>query len=78
MSASSHVRPRPGHSDALRERDITTIGGTGQYVIPGLWNNDVHSVSYDDAKAHLRDPILPGTDGSYGPGGSALHDHGEG
>jgi len=40
--------------------DATTIDGTGKFLIPGLWNNDLHSVSYDDARQHLRDLLLNG------------------
>ena len=40
--------------------DATTIDGTGKFLIPGLWNNDLHSVSYDDARQHLGDLLLNG------------------
>jgi imidazolonepropionase-like amidohydrolase len=40
--------------------DATTIDGTGKFLIPGLWNNDLHSVSYDDARRHLGDLLLNG------------------
>ena len=29
------------------------IDGTGKFLIPGLWNNDLHGPAYDDAKASL-------------------------
>ena len=32
---------------------MTIIDGTGKYLIPGLWNNDLHGPAYSDAKAPL-------------------------
>jgi hypothetical protein len=29
------------------------VDGTRKFLIPGLWNNDLHGVSYDDAKSRL-------------------------
>lgn len=29
------------------------IDGTGKFLIPGLWNNDLHAPAYDEAKASL-------------------------
>ncbi len=29
------------------------VDGTGKFLIPGLWNNDLHGPAYDDAKASL-------------------------
>ena len=34
-------------------RGMTIIDGTGKYLIPGLWNNDLHGPAYSDAKAPL-------------------------
>lgn len=34
-------------------RGTTIIDGTGKYLIPGLWNNDLHGPAYGDAKAPL-------------------------
>jgi imidazolonepropionase-like amidohydrolase len=34
-------------------RGMTIIDGTGKYLIPGLWNNDLHAPAYGDAKAPL-------------------------
>jgi imidazolonepropionase-like amidohydrolase len=34
-------------------RGAKIIDGTGKFLIPGLWNNDLHGVGYDDAKSQL-------------------------
>jgi hypothetical protein len=36
------------------------VDGTGKFLIPGLWNNDLHGVSYDDAKSHLSELVTYG------------------
>jgi imidazolonepropionase-like amidohydrolase len=36
------------------------VDGTGKFLIPGLWNNDLHGVAYDDAKSHLSQLISYG------------------
>jgi len=36
------------------------VDGTGKFLIPGLWNNDLHGVSYDDAKSHLSELVAYG------------------
>ena len=36
------------------------VDGTGKFLIPGLWNNDLHEVSYDDARSHLSDLVAQG------------------
>lgn len=36
------------------------IDGTGRFLIPGLWNNDLHAVSYDDAKSHTSELVSYG------------------
>lgn len=41
-------------------KDANLIDGTGKFLIPGLWNNDLHGVSYDDAKSHLSDLVSYG------------------
>jgi imidazolonepropionase-like amidohydrolase len=33
--------------------DATVVDGTGKFLIPGLWNNDLHGPAYADAKASL-------------------------
>ena len=35
-------------------RDAKIIEGKNKFLIPGLWNNDLHAVNYDKAKAALR------------------------
>jgi amidohydrolase family protein len=40
--------------------DVTRIDGTGKFLISGLWNNDLHSVSYGAAKQHLGDLLSYG------------------
>jgi len=32
---------------------VKIIDGAGKFLIPGLWNNDLHGVAYDDAKSSL-------------------------
>ena len=34
-------------------KGATIVDGAGKFLIPGLWNNDLHGVSYEDAKSHL-------------------------
>ncbi len=36
-----------------RPKDAKIIDGTGKFLIPGLWNNDLHGPAYGDAKAPL-------------------------
>jgi len=36
-----------------QRRDAKIIDGTGKFLIPGLWNNDLHGPAYGEAKAHL-------------------------
>ncbi len=38
----------------------TVIDGTGKYMIPGLWNNDLHGPTYDTAKPVLADLLSYG------------------
>src|ERR1700729_1229379 len=33
--------------------DARIVDGTGKFLIPGLWNNDLHGPAYGDAKASL-------------------------
>jgi len=35
----------------------TVVDGTGKYLIPGLWNNDLHGPSFDTAKPLLADLV---------------------
>lgn len=34
-------------------KDAKIVDGTGKFLIPGLWNNDLHGPAYGDAKAPL-------------------------
>lgn len=36
------------------------VDGTGKFLIPGLWNNDLHGVSYNDAKSHVPELVSYG------------------
>ncbi len=48
-----------GKSDTL-PKNTTVIDGTGKYLIPGLWNNDLHGPAYDSAKPLLADLVSYG------------------
>jgi cytosine/adenosine deaminase-related metal-dependent hydrolase len=48
-----------GKVDA-QAKGTTVIDGTGKYMIPGLWNNDLHGPAYDTAKPLLADLISYG------------------
>ncbi len=41
-------------------RGAKIVDGTGKYLIPGLWNNDLHGGSYDDTKSHLPELVSYG------------------
>jgi imidazolonepropionase-like amidohydrolase len=41
-------------------RGAKIVDGTGRFLIPGLWNNDLHGGSYDDAKSHLPELVSYG------------------
>lgn len=41
-------------------KTIAVIDGTGKYLIPGLWNNDLHGPTYDTAKPLLADLVSHG------------------
>ena len=41
-------------------KGTTVIDGTGKYLIPGLWNNDLHGPTYDTAKPLLADLVSHG------------------
>lgn len=36
------------------------IDGTGKFLIPGLWNNDLHGPAYGDAKSQLKELVSYG------------------
>jgi Amidohydrolase family len=48
-----------GKTGAL-PKGTTVIDGTGKYLIPGLWNNDLHGPTYDTAKPLLADLVSHG------------------
>ena len=41
-------------------KGTTVIDGTGKYLIPGLWNNDLHGPKYDTAKPLAADLVSHG------------------
>lgn len=41
-------------------KEAKIVDGTGRFLIPGLWNNDLHGVAYDDAKSHLSELVSYG------------------
>lgn len=41
-------------------KEAKIVDGTGKFLIPGLWNNDLHAGSYDDAKSHLPELVSYG------------------
>jgi imidazolonepropionase-like amidohydrolase len=51
--AITGVRKRP-------PRGTKIVDGAGKFLIPGLWNNDLHGVAYDDAKSHLLELVSYG------------------
>lgn len=48
-----------GKTDKVPER-TTVIDGAGKYLVPGLWNNDLHGPTYDTAKPLLADLLSYG------------------
>ncbi len=45
LEITSERKPQP--------QGTKIVDGTGKFLIPGLWNNDLHGPAYDDAKAPL-------------------------
>jgi len=41
-------------------KNVRVIDGAGKYVIPGLWNNDLHGPAYDEAPALLKQLVANG------------------
>jgi cytosine/adenosine deaminase-related metal-dependent hydrolase len=39
---------------------LRVIEGRGKFLIPGLWNNDLHAFSYDEGKADVSDLLAHG------------------
>ena len=47
-------------SDQKPPKDATVIDGAGKYVIPFLWNNDLHGPAYDEAPPLLKELVANG------------------
>ena len=41
-------------------RGTKIVDGTGKFLIPGLWNNDLHGGAYDDTKSHFSELVSYG------------------
>jgi imidazolonepropionase-like amidohydrolase len=50
--AITNARKKPKRATAI-------VDGTGKFLIPGLWNNDLHG-SYEDAKSHFSELVSYG------------------